>query len=298
MDEKTTPKKTRRVGTLAFALVLILAGVLLMLYQLMPSLDLLWILKFSPAILIVLGIELLFYSSKPDAKVRFDWLSMLGCAFILCIVGTAAVLPTVWNLWGPEREHAASRIESEKVAGIYNALTGDPALKSRIANAHVNVWISHTASDSYALQAGDECALYLSFTAEYDSDEAFAADCQAVMQAADANGLGFTTYYFSSCDDLQEGTRYFLDCNAAFPAGLTAAQLAQRVQASYCYDDNSFSSEADRDDYIRSQLRDEISDEYADRHDGVYPDEEYLNEETERRFAALYGTATPETAAA
>ena len=43
MDEKTTPKKTRRVGTLAFALVLILAGVLLMLYQLMPGLDLLWI---------------------------------------------------------------------------------------------------------------------------------------------------------------------------------------------------------------------------------------------------------------
>ena len=34
MDEKTTPKKTRRVGTLAFALVLILAGVLLMVYQL------------------------------------------------------------------------------------------------------------------------------------------------------------------------------------------------------------------------------------------------------------------------
>ena len=156
MDEKTTPKKTRRVGTLAFALVLILAGVLLMLYQLMPSLDLLWILKFSPAILIVLGIELLFYSSKPDVRVRFDWLSMLGCAFILCIVGTAAVLPTVWHLWGPEREHAASRIESEKVAGIYNALTGDPALKSRVANAHVKVWISHTASDSYALQAGDE----------------------------------------------------------------------------------------------------------------------------------------------
>ena len=80
MDEQTTPKKTRRVGTLAFALVLILAGVLLMIYQLVPGFDLLWILRFSPAILIVLGIELLFYSSKPDAKVRFDWLSMLGCA--------------------------------------------------------------------------------------------------------------------------------------------------------------------------------------------------------------------------
>ena len=56
MDEKTTPKKTRRVGTLTFALVLILAGVLLMIYQLVPGFDLLWILRFSPAILIVLGI--------------------------------------------------------------------------------------------------------------------------------------------------------------------------------------------------------------------------------------------------
>ena len=87
----------------------------------------------------MLGIELLFYSSKPDAKVRFDWLSMLGCAFYPLHSGYGAVLPTVSESVRPEREHAASRIESEKVAGIYNALTGDPALKSRVANAHVKV---------------------------------------------------------------------------------------------------------------------------------------------------------------
>lgn len=38
MDEQTTPKKTRRVGTLAFALVLILAGVLLMSTSWCPAL--------------------------------------------------------------------------------------------------------------------------------------------------------------------------------------------------------------------------------------------------------------------
>ena len=74
--------------------------------------------------------------------------------------------------------------------------------------------------------------------------------------------------------------------------------MAQRVQTSYHYDNNSFSSEADRDDYIRSQLQNEISDEYADRHDGAYPDEKYLNEETERRFAERTGMATPESAQA
>ena len=89
-----------------------------------------------------------------------------------------------------------------------------------------------------------------------------------------------------------------MDCVASYPAGLTAAQVAQRVQASYHYDNNSFLSEADRDDYIRHQLRNEISDEYADRHDGAYPDEKYLNEETERRLAERTGMATPESAQA
>lgn len=93
MDEKTTPKKTRRVGTLAFALVLILAGVLLMVYQLVPRFNLLQIVKFSPIILVVLGIEMLVYSAKPGVLVKFDWLAMLGTAFTLCVVGAAALLP-------------------------------------------------------------------------------------------------------------------------------------------------------------------------------------------------------------
>lgn len=90
MDEQTTPKKVRRVGSIAFALVLIAAGVLLMVYQFVPQFDLLKILKFSPVILVALGIEMLVYSARPDVKVKFDWLAMLGTAFTLCIVGTAA----------------------------------------------------------------------------------------------------------------------------------------------------------------------------------------------------------------
>lgn len=37
MDEQTTPKKVRRVGSIAFALVLIAAGILLIVYQLCRS---------------------------------------------------------------------------------------------------------------------------------------------------------------------------------------------------------------------------------------------------------------------
>ena len=298
MDEKTTPKKTRRVGTLAFALVLILAGVLLMAYQLVPRFNLLQIVKFSPIILVVLGIEMLVYSAKPDVLVKFDWLAMLGTAFTLCVVGAAALLPLAVSEWGPARSSAISRIETEKVDALYSALTADPELKAKTGYCGVNVWFNHGADGSYALQSGDDCVLNTTLTGPYADAESFAADCIGIMQLAADKDLGFTSYHFSSDEDTDDGISYYLDCVASYPAGLTAAQVAQRVQASYHYDNNSFSSEADRDDYIRRQLQNEISDEYADRHDGAYPDEKYLNEETERRLAERTSMATPESAQA
>lgn len=298
MDEKTTPKKTRRVGTLAFALVLILAGVLLMVYQLVPRFNLLQIVKFSPIILVVLGIEMLVYSARPDVLVKFDWLAMLGTAFTLCVVGAAALLPLAVSEWGPARSSAISRIETEKVDALYSALTADPELKAKTGYCGVNVWFNHGAGGSYTLQSGDDCVLNTTLTDPYADAESFAADCIGIMQLAADKDLGFTSYHFSSGEDTDDGISYYLDCVASYPEGLTAAQVAQRVQASYHYDNNSFSSEADRDDYIRRQLQNEISDEYADRHDGAYPDEKYLNEETERRLAERTGMATPESAQA
>ena len=298
MDEQTAPKKVRRVGSIAFALVLIAAGVLLIVYQFVPQFDLLKILKFSPVILIALGIEMLVYSARPDVKVKFDWLAMLGTAFTLCIVGTAALLPLAISEWSPARNYAQNRIESQKADAMYSAMTADPALKAKLNSLNVEVHFFHEADGDYTLQSGDDCILYAALQGPYADAETFAADCMAVMQRAADDGLGFTCYHFNADEDIDDGISYYLDCVASYPAGLTAAQVAQRVQASYHYDNNSFLSEADRDDYIRSQLQNEISDEYADRHDGAYPDEKYLNEETERRFAERTGMATPESAQA
>ena len=297
MDEKTTPKKTRRVGTLAFALVLILAGVLLMVYQLVPRFNLLQIVKFSPIILVVLGIEMLVYSAKPDVLVKFDWLAMLGTAFTLCVVGAAALLPLAVSEWGPARSSAISRIETEKVDALYSALTADPELKAKTGYCGVNVWFNHGAGGSYTLQSGDDCVLNVTLTGPYADAESFAADCIGIMQLAADKDLGFTSYHFSSGEDTDDGISYYLDCVASYPAGLTAAQVARRVTESYHYDGSSFSSEADRDEYIKTQLRDDIAEEYADAHDDVYPDDDYVDAEVERRFNEQFGIATPESAA-
>lgn len=297
MDEKTTPKKTRRVGTLAFALVLILAGVLLMVYQLVPRFNLLQIVKFSPIILVVLGIEMLVYSAKPDVLVKFDWLAMLGTAFTLCVVGAAALLPLAISEWGPARSSAINRIETEKVDALYSALTADPELKAKTGYCGVNVWFNHGAGGSYTLQSGDDCVLNTTLTGPYADAESFAADCIGIMQLAADKDLGFTSYHFSSGEDTDDGISYYLDCVASYPAGLTAAQVAQRVTESYHYDGSSFSSEADRDEYIKTRLRDDIAEEYANAHDDVYPDDDYVDAEVERRFNEQFGIATPESAA-
>ena len=297
MDEKTTPKKTRRVGTLAFALVLILAGVLLMVYQLVPRFNLLQIVKFSPIILVVLGIEMLVYSAKPDVLVKFDWLAMLCTAFTLCVVGAAALLPLAVSEWGPARSSAISRIETEKVDTLYSALTADPELKAKTGYCGVNVWFNHGAGGSYTLQSGDDCVLNTTLTGPYADAESFAADCIGIMQLAADKDLGFTSYHFSSGEDTDDGISYYLDCVASYPAGLTAAQVAQRVTESYHYDGSSFSSEADRDEYIKTRLRDDIAEEYANAHDDVYPDDDYVDAEVERRFNEQFGIATPESAA-
>lgn len=296
MDEQTTPKKVRRVGSIAFALVLIAAGVLLMVYQLVPQFDLLKILKFSPVILIVLGVEMLYYSARPDVKVKFDWLAMLGTAFTLCIVGTAALLPLAISEWNPASDYARNRIESQKADAMYSALTADPALKAKLNSLNVEVRFFHEADGDYTLQSGDDCILYAALQGPYADAETFAADCMAVMQRAADDGLGFTCYHFNADEDTDDGISYYLDCVASYPAGLTAAQVAQRVQVSYHYDGSSYSSQADRNEAIRQDLRDEIGEEYADAHDGEYPTQEYLDEEVARRLAGQI--ATPESAQA
>lgn len=226
MDEQTTPKKVRRVGSIAFALVLIAAGVLLMVYQFVPQFDLLKILKFSPVILIALGIEMLVYCARPDVKVKFDWLAMLGTAFTLCIVGTAALLPLAISEWGPARNYAQTRIESQKADAMYSALTDDPALKAKLNSLNVEVRFFHEADGDYTLQSGDDCILYAALQGPYADAETFAADCMAVMQRAADDGLGFTCYHFSADEDIDDGISYYLDCVASYPAGLTAAQVA------------------------------------------------------------------------
>ena len=305
--ENTTaepPKKVRRVGTMAFAVLLIAGGVLLLAQQFMPKANLLAVLKFSPAILIVLGIEVLVYSAKPDVKLKFDWLGVLGCAFILVVVGTAALMPMAWRWLGVDNRYAENRIEQQVVDSMYQQLSADPELKAEITSMYASAYFNHTDMENtdYTLQPGDTLMLHLNFRQDAASNEQeFAANCAAIVQAAKEAGWNFTTMDFATEEDTGGVyDTYRAEFSAAFADGLTTEQLAKRVQKGYYYDYSQYDTKADRDNAIKYDLRDKIAERYADEHDGTYPDENYLTEETDRQFAVLYGSAeiaTPESAA-
>ena len=160
-ETPAAPKKVRRVGRVAFALLLIAAGILLLVQQFAPQFDLIRVVRFAPVLLIVLGVEMLVWSAKPDVKVKFDWLSVIGCAFILCVVGGASVLPYLWSVAGPERGYAQGRYTSQIQDQAYRALNADTDLKAKVTNLYVNIYFQHLQSDGYTLQDGDEVYLHV-----------------------------------------------------------------------------------------------------------------------------------------
>lgn len=294
------PKKVRRVGTVAFAVLLIAGGVLLLAQQFMPKANLLAVLKFSPVILIVLGMEVLVYSTKPNVKLKFDWLGILGCAFILVVVGTAALMPMAWKWLGIDNRTAENRLEQQVVDSMYQQLSADPELKSQISSMYATAYFNHIdpENEDYTLQPGDTLILHLDFRQDAAGNEQeFAANCAAIAQAAKAAGWNFTTMNFGTEENVGGVyDTYRAEFPQSFADGLTTEQLAKRVQNGYYYDYYDYDSKEARDNAIKADLREQISNRYADEHDDVYPSVDYLNEETERQFNALYGSQTTEIA--
>ena len=196
--------------------------------QFVPDFDLLAIVRFAPVLLIVLGAEVLYYSAKPDVEVKFGWLSILGCAFTLMVVGCAALIPLMWDYAGPARDQARTRYNGELQNAAYEALTDDPDLKARVNSLRVNVWFNHFERTDYTLQSSDTVELAVELLPDtYADAEAFAADCYAITQALEQAGLPVTDYQFNSqTGPSDSGVHYSLHYLASFAEGLTADQLA------------------------------------------------------------------------
>lgn len=83
-ESNASSGRERRVGTFTFGIVLVIAGITMTAALFFPSLDFRLLLKLSPAVLILLGTEVLL-STRKGGRIKYDWLGMLLC-FVLVIL--------------------------------------------------------------------------------------------------------------------------------------------------------------------------------------------------------------------
>ena len=81
--EQMPVRPARRVGTFTFGVTLVGFGLWMLLSLLLPELDLLWALKLSPLMLVLLGAEVLLAARKNSA-IQYDWVGILLCCLIVC----------------------------------------------------------------------------------------------------------------------------------------------------------------------------------------------------------------------
>lgn len=92
--------ETRRVGTFTLGVVLVICGIWMMATMFYPRLDLAWVLKGSPLILVSLGVETLL-SARGGGKVKYDWLGMILCFILVCAALCLYAIAYVM-VWHPE----------------------------------------------------------------------------------------------------------------------------------------------------------------------------------------------------
>lgn len=78
-----TSRPARRVGTFTFGVTLVVFGLWMLCALLLPELDLIWVLKLSPLILVLLGVEVLL-AARQGSTMKYDWVGMLLCCLIVC----------------------------------------------------------------------------------------------------------------------------------------------------------------------------------------------------------------------
>lgn len=143
--ETTAARPQRRVGTFTLGVVLVAAGLGMLASLFWPGLEIGWLLKLSPLILVALGVETLL-SVRGGGRVKYDWVGMLLC-FLL--VGAGLVFyAAAWAWENGEFFNAydCSRYADETTYRMrYNYFDGFDSHtlhlnKGEALEAHIDTW--------------------------------------------------------------------------------------------------------------------------------------------------------------
>lgn len=177
-----TQDSPRRLGTLTLGITLVAMGAVLLSYLFFPNQSLRWLGWLAPALLILLGVEVLVrYALARERRLRYDlmggFLTMVLAVLCLVLGSAHQWMPYV----GQARHQAQEQFRTQLEEQVYQALKDQP----QVANVWVDAYAQPTLTPAGTVGEGYEVSaayLHLVLMDSYDSKEAFGADCYRVME--------------------------------------------------------------------------------------------------------------------
>lgn len=240
------PKKLpiRRIGILTMGVALIFTGVVALVATFRPSIDLTLIFKLSPALFILLGLEILISSFRHKSeRLRFDFLSGFICFLLVCGGIFLSALPTVWNYFGPPAIQAREQLRDKAETDIYNRLRDN----HEIRDFYLNVDHSYFTNDFGFTVSTDGNALHLypnfELAGPYKNEQEFAAASRAILDRLADAPYSIKQVLFKYNNDI---INYELSVSDLFQMNMSTEALTQLIETHYydvngnLYEENEF----------------------------------------------------------
>lgn len=235
------PQKVRRVGTLTMGLSLMATGTAAIYSLFNPAFDLLTAFRFAPVVLIFLGLEILAFAIVGNARLKYDFLSIVVCALLIGITFCLSVIPYASTYWGPQRSYTEHRLKGELNDLCYQELGNDSDVLSVAVSLDLRTRAADESLTVSSLVSGDWVTCTVQLKDNYPSSAAFAQSCRTVLDKLSRIGVDFDNVTITS----DGNTYYELNADGRYRQSMTADKLEQLVFSSVRYDDTMPDDEPD-----------------------------------------------------
>lgn len=220
-------RPTRRIGTLTMGVTLILVGIILLVFFFKPF-DLFSLMRFSPVLLILLGIEIIWqYSRHHGEELRYDFWGTLFCLLVICVACFCSVFYPLYMEFGP----ASWKVEQQVSGEIRNELYQQIPASMNVEALDVECEINSVTPDKQSMSAqelttADEVTLYINLGMQADKTS-FAQQIRTLFDSIDPEQYpNLSARVFAD----YEGGRYIAYLNDRFSMRLDVNGLLNLIE--------------------------------------------------------------------
>lgn len=206
---------------------LILVGIILLVFFFKPF-DLFSLMRFSPVLLILLGIEIIWqYSRHHGEELRYDFWGTLFCLLVICVACFCSVFYPLYMEFGPASWKVEQQVNGEIRNELYQQIPASMNVEALDVECEINsVTPDKQSMSTQELTTADEVTLYINLGMQADK-ASFAQQIRDLFDSIDPEQYpNLSARVFAD----YEGGRYIAYLNDRFSMRLDVNGLLNLIE--------------------------------------------------------------------